>query len=135
MLNLGSTEARCSGNLIIILSRLDSDLAKYGIIAKASSKYSDGLETILNVIETLTTNVRRYKIIEDMHESPFIRDVLRNFYFDLIDFCARCVKYYSRPKISESHIFFSDLKGLYMQSHSNTHILLCISSQRYSSSL
>ncbi|KAI9768492.1 MAG: hypothetical protein M1840_004902 [Geoglossum simile] len=69
------------------------------LVVQASSKYSDGLETILTVIETLTSNVRRYRVIEEMHDSPFIRDVLRNFYFDLIDFCARCVKYYSRPKI------------------------------------
>jgi len=42
--------------------------------------------------------MQRYKLIETIHQSDIVRDVLRNFYFDLIDFAARCVKYYNRNK-------------------------------------
>ncbi|KAH0566353.1 hypothetical protein GP486_000259 [Trichoglossum hirsutum] len=62
--------------------------------------------SIWDVIETLTSTMQRCNIIERMHESPIIRSVLQNFYFDLIDFCARCIKYYSRPKIGESSTQF-----------------------------
>lgn len=66
--------------------------------------------------------MQRYKIIERIQESPLIRTVLQNFYFDLIDFCARCIKYYSRPKICESstRFLFLDVQVPYIvQSHSD----------------
>ncbi|OCL11922.1 hypothetical protein AOQ84DRAFT_373546 [Glonium stellatum] len=68
------------------------------LIIQASSNYSKGLETVLDVVEALNTNMERFKIIEKIHQSPTARSVLQKFYFDLIDFCARCIKFGSCGK-------------------------------------
>lgn len=54
--------------------------------------------------ETLTTNMRRYTVIEAVHQSDIMRDVLRDFYFDVIDFAARCVKYLNRNRAGKNRL-------------------------------
>lgn len=55
--------------------------------------------------------MQQYKIVEMIHDHPLVREVLRNFYFDFIDFCARCMKYQNRGKFGEFlRFFYSVLK-------------------------
>ena len=63
-------------------------------------KYSAACEMLLEVINALVVNTRRYLVYERFHkDSALVRQVLQNFYFDVVDFCARSVKHYRRHSI------------------------------------
>jgi hypothetical protein len=50
--------------------------------------------------------MQQYKIVEKIHDHPLIREVLESFYFDIIDFRARCIKYQNRGEFGECWSFF-----------------------------
>jgi len=65
-----------------------------------AQKHSEALDQLIFVIELLVESTKRFVVYEKLHETvPLVREVLQSFYFDLIDFCARAVRFFKRKTI------------------------------------
>jgi hypothetical protein len=64
-------------------------------------RHAEEVNLLLDIINIFVNNAKRYTVYNNFHErSALLQDILRGFYFDLIDFCARCVRRFGGGSIS-----------------------------------